>query len=293
VFDSGFGGRLGERLRVLHRSSLIGSLPPSELALLAREARERELPVGAVLAIEGQPVESVLVLISGRAEVTRGGHSIGSVGPSEALGLFPLAAAIPHRSGARAAEPIRGLQIEADLFAELLEDDAELFVRVLRSAAANARAIDHGQPAIRAGGTAPGFQRSTNDGPALDPAQKLLALRATNFFRSAPVDGLAAFTKRLEVVRLGPGEALAPPAEAGEIRIVTAGILDVGDVQVGPGTVLGLVDGLAGVSSRQVVRARTPAQLLRGTVSDLLDVIEDHHGLGRRLLGEILSGTTG
>jgi CRP-like cAMP-binding protein len=289
---------LGERLLALRSFSLLAPLPASDLALVARLSRERDFGAGQTVVTEGEPVQTVHLLISGRAAVSRAGVPVETIGAFDTLGLLPIAAELPHLVTAVALEPIVTLEIDADLVDEVLEDDFALFVRVLRLAAASAR----GPSVLRGDGRDPSPPADAFPdelfGP-LDAARRLLVLRDTPLFRTAPVDGLAAFAKRLELARIPAGEQIEMGGTTGELGVMVAGRAEVlsreklnarGDgANAVVGDVVGGLEALIPKAPRLLVRAQTEVHLLRGAASDLLDVIEDHHAMGRRLMAEILT----
>jgi len=289
---------LGERLLALHRFPLFSVLPPAELTQLARLSRDRELAAGAELASEGRPVSAAHLVLSGRVDLWRAGRLVRACQPFEIAELPTLAAGLSSPFTLRAAESIHALEIEAGPLVEVLEDDFDLFVEVLRAAARaapGARVFG----GARGGASGAGRRRAWTAGPgrvaSFDAAERLIALRETDLFRRAPVDGLAALARRLEVAPLGPGDPvdLSGP---GEQTVVVEGAVTVPagpSVQaldpcvVGPGSVLGLREALAGDPPLAGVRAASPVVLLRGPLADLLDVLDDHHAMGRQLMAAL------
>lgn len=287
-------GGFGERLLALRGFSLLSALPASELALVARLSHERDLQAGEAIAVEGEPVQAVQLIVSGQARLWRAGLPIASTAALDTVGLLPLAAGLPHPFSVVAADPVHALEIDADLVAEVLEDDFALFARVLRLGAASALArADLTAPPAAHEGPPPGSIVAGSARPSLAPldtAEKLLALRGMPLFRAAPVDGLAALAKRLELVLLPPGGELQTRAGSGDVLLLVAGRarLAAGDRETGAGADMGVLEALADLSPALHLRALAPVQILRGNVADLFDVLEDHHAMGRQLLAEIL-----
>jgi CRP-like cAMP-binding protein len=270
----------GERLLALGRFLRLAPLPPRELSRLARLSREREWPAGARLAAVGQVVRAVQFVIAGKVALSHQGVDFLTLEAPEIVGLLPLAGAIPFNFEVRATEPIHSVEVDADILTELLEDDFDLFARVLRVGAE--AILRRGVPRA---GPPPSPPAPTPEAP-LGPAERLLALRDTDLFRSAPVDGLAAFAKQLEEARVAAGETLA--AEPGELLVVVHGQATAGQRVLAAGAVEGAVEGLAERPLGFELRALSPLLVLRGTVSDLLDTLEDHTAMGRRLVAELL-----
>jgi CRP-like cAMP-binding protein len=301
---------LSERLLSLRSFSLLSTLRATDLSLLARLSREHDYDVGQVLATEGESVQAVQLLLSGRAELSRAGVVRQRAGAFDTVGLLPVAAGRSHLVTAVAVEPIHALEIDGELADEVLEDDFALFVRVLRLAATSTRdmlsaaggsdVLARGtrmEPARLRGQAPTGEILSDAFGGPLGAARKLLLLRDAPLFESAPLDGLAAFAKHLSHVRMAAGTAIETGGPAGDLCVIVAGEAEV----LSPlaentvkrvaraGDVVGAVGALTGGAPRLLVRAGTESvHLLRGGVPDLLDTIEDHHAMGRRLLAELL-----
>jgi CRP-like cAMP-binding protein len=276
----------GERLLALGRFLRLTPLTPAELSRLARVSRERAWPTGARLATVGQVVRAVQFMVAGRVALSHDGTDFLTLEAPETVGLLPLAGAIPFDFEVRALEPIQSVEVDADMLAELLEDDFDFFARALRAGA---------EAVLRRGlsaSTTPGPPREvaflSARGP-LGPAERLLALRHTELFRRCPVDGLASLAKQLEEVRVASGERLV--VDPGVLVVVVEGQASsdqAGAPALVPGAVTGVVEGLAEQRRGFELRATAPLLVLRGTVSALLDVLEDHHAMGRRLMASLL-----
>jgi len=295
---------LGERLLALRSLPMLAILPAAELTQLARLSRDRDFPAGAVLAVEDRPVRATQIFVSGRVDLWRAGQLVRAGQALEVLDLPAVAARLPHPFTARAAEAVHTLEVDASLVAEVLEDDFRLFLEVLRVAARaipvgaalggpRARAFDATAAGSPGRPTKPATPHAT---PPFDAAARLMALRETDLFRRAPVDGLAALARRLQVASLAPGDEVVL-SETGELTIVVegqvtwpgqAGPRTCGVDTAGAGAVLGLRDALAGDPPLAAARADSSVVLLRAPLTDLLDVLDDHHAMGRRLMTELM-----
>jgi CRP-like cAMP-binding protein len=286
---------LGERLLALRGFPLLSGLPPADLAHLARLSRDHDFSAGAALAIEGQPVRAAQLVVSGRVDLWRANELVRRAGPFEVVGLPAIAAGVPQPFTARAAEPVHALEVDAGLVADVLEDDSRLFVEVLRLAARAASSSDRGLARPASDPPRPGAERTAGCLTApLDAARRLMAVHGADLFRHAPVDGLAALARRLEVGQLAPGQPMSLTGP-GELTVIVEGHVTLpaaggrAAASAGPGTVLGLVEALAGTPPLAGVRALSPVVVLRAALADLLDVLDDHHAMGRRLLAELVT----
>ncbi|HEY8926538.1 MAG TPA: hypothetical protein VIU64_19280 [Polyangia bacterium] len=285
---------LGERLLALRRLPLLSVLPPAELTQLARLSRDRDFPGGAELAVENRPVRTVQIFVSGSVDLWRGARLVRSGQSFEVLDLPAVAARLPHPFTVRAAQPVHTLEIDAGLVADVLEDDFRLFLEVLRVAARAATSgVALGGRRARAFDGGDGRRGWPATRP-LDAAARLMALREADLFRRAPVDGLAALARRLQVASLAPGDEVVL-SDSGELTVIVegqvtwpAGAEARGREAAGPGAVLGLRDALAGEPPLAGARAASSVLLLRAPLADLLDVLDDHHAMGRRLIAELM-----
>jgi hypothetical protein len=189
------------------------------------------------------------------------------------VGLLPLAAATTFPYEAHALTPGHSIEVPAALVADVLEDDFDFFLRVLRQGAETVLRREQVTAAVQE----PAPRAAVSDAGPLGAAERLLAVRNTDLFRRCPVDGLATLVKQLEEVLVPAG---APVLAAGTDQLV---------VVVSDGSVLGVVEALAGVRPHADLRATSATLVLRGTASDLLDTLEDHHGMARWLLAELLA----
>jgi hypothetical protein len=284
---------LGERLLALGRFLRLAPLPPRELARLARLSRERDLPSGESLATQGAPVRFVQFVATGKVALSRDGIDFLVIEAPDTVGLLPLAAATPFPYGARALEPVHIVDVAADLVRELLEDDFDFFLRVLRQGAEAVMRRSRRELPAPTDGTA--LSPAPDADVPLGAAERLLLLRRTELFGRCPVDGLASFAKGLQEVRVAAGEPLL--RGAGDLAVVVASSSVSPSVSLSPsapasaGAVFGVVEGLAGaapVDPPPALRAAGPLLLLRGSTSHLLDTLEDHHAMGRCLLARLL-----
>jgi CRP/FNR family transcriptional regulator, cyclic AMP receptor protein len=75
---------------VLAQVPLFSMLPKKEVAMLAREARDRTFPAGAVLADEDRTGMSFGVIVDGRAAVSVRGRPVRTIGPGDCFGEMAL-----------------------------------------------------------------------------------------------------------------------------------------------------------------------------------------------------------
>lgn len=106
--------------------SFAALLDVGQWSALQRLGRVQLFPAGSVLMYEGEPGDRVMVLLEGRAKLTRAGvdgeEMVVSIrGPGEIVGELPCIDALPRLLSVRALEPVHAQVISADRFRRYLE----------------------------------------------------------------------------------------------------------------------------------------------------------------------------
>lgn len=116
----------------LRQHPLFGALPASLLGGLAEQARTRTVAPGAVLCEEGDPADSVFVLLSGRMEVERNGKgAVASLGRrGDLMGEMAILTGTPRSATLRAELESSVLEIPSDGFRQMLDRVPELGLRL-------------------------------------------------------------------------------------------------------------------------------------------------------------------
>jgi CRP-like cAMP-binding protein len=89
---------------------------------IAGLAEESDFPSGSVLVREGDPGETFMVIVDGRASVDRGGERIREMSAGEFLGEISLIDHGPRTATVTAVEPIRALVVRCDGFDRLMNE---------------------------------------------------------------------------------------------------------------------------------------------------------------------------
>jgi CRP/FNR family transcriptional regulator, nitrogen oxide reductase regulator len=117
---------------VLARCPLLSGLSGSERAEILSAARTREFGRGEVLYFEDDPVEEILLLLSGCVKTTKFGESgtvaiLGLVAPGDALGAAGLISSGQHTTTAEPIQQCRALVWQAGAFRAFLERSPRLY----------------------------------------------------------------------------------------------------------------------------------------------------------------------
>lgn len=276
----------GQVERILHLKQLpvIGSLPSSELALVAERMRERFFRKGEWLLREGEPARAFYAVLDGLLHVTRGGTTIGHSRSGGVVGGFAILGRDPRGLSLRAETDSLVLEVEADAVFDILEDNFGIMHHVLREIARQLVGIISRQPNPWAHipvNPDPGLARKGE----LDLVERIFFMRTSSPFRLASINALAELSRGLTEVRAEPGTTLwkaGDPASfvslivSGEVACTTPGGVA---HHLGPGTPLGSIEATAEQPRWYTAVARTQVTALNGPVDGLIDVFEDNFGM--------------
>ena len=276
----------GQVERILHLKQLpvIGSLPSSELALVAERMRERFFKKGEWLLREGEPARAFYAVLDGMLHVTRGGTTIGHTRSGGVVGGFAMLGRDPRGLSLRAETDSLVLEVEADAVFDILEDNFGIMHHVLREIARQLVGIISRQPnpwAHIPANPDPGMARKGE----LDLVERIFFMRTSSPFRRASINALAELSRAMMEVRAEPGTTLwrvGDPASFvslivnGEVTCTTPGGLS---HHLGPGTPLGSIEATGELPRWYTAVARTQVTALNGPVDGLIDVFEDNFGM--------------
>ncbi|MBL8059515.1 MAG: Crp/Fnr family transcriptional regulator [Chthonomonas sp.] len=125
---------------LLRGSPYLGGLSSAELGLLADSGRRATYRKGDILMEEGQPGQTMFVILHGYVEIlqsTYEGNSrlVATRGPGDVIGELSLFDGKPRSAAAVAKETCRVLAIGQEVFEERLRRNSNLALSMLRSMA--------------------------------------------------------------------------------------------------------------------------------------------------------------
>lgn len=122
-----------ERILLLKRVSLFSGLHIHELRLIAEIVEETDAEEGEVLFNQGEPGDSMYVIIAGRVQIVLAdGTPIKVLSTFEAFGEMSLLDEEPRSATAKSAEPGKLLRIEREKFLALLAQYPAIGLGLLR-----------------------------------------------------------------------------------------------------------------------------------------------------------------
>ncbi len=270
-----------DRVLFLRALPAFEALSFEETCAIADRMRAAVFAPGAYLRRRGSPIESVRVVVRGRAEVRRRGVALGGLEPGAVAEALVLAGAACDGLDVVATEECLVLELPADEAEELLADCAGALAEPIRSAAAEiVRARE------QLGATA-GFPAVAHAGERASPApfgtvERAAALRAAPLFGAVSVDAALELARCAREARYPAGAWLFREGDPStELFVCVAGAIEcVGALRrqrfgLGRGDVVGALDAIAGVPRWYSARVETGAVVLALPADRLAEALQD------------------
>jgi CRP-like cAMP-binding protein len=120
--------RLGKdgKIELIKKVPLFSKLSKKGLEEVAHIADELDLPMGKVMAKEGDRGREFFVLLDGEADVTKGDKSINTMHEGDFFGEIALVTKMPRTASVTATTAVRVLVITERDFASLLKHSEEV-----------------------------------------------------------------------------------------------------------------------------------------------------------------------
>jgi CRP/FNR family transcriptional regulator, cyclic AMP receptor protein len=145
------GGRRPEQSprRTLRRSAvalagvpMFGGFSPKHLNRLAAETDELDLPAGHTIVREGDPGETLFVVLEGQARVIRAGKRVGRVLPGDFFGELSALDGGPRTASVVAETPVRVLRLFRRTLMRLIADEPQVRMKLLDGIVRRLREVD-------------------------------------------------------------------------------------------------------------------------------------------------------
>jgi len=111
--------RFSEEERAFHLTA-VPDLEPSQVRHVLRHGRLREADTGTVLLVEGEAVDDLIFVLSGRVDITLRGELIGECGPNTFIGEIGVSTDGPASASAVVTAPIRYIAFDGVAVRRLL-----------------------------------------------------------------------------------------------------------------------------------------------------------------------------
>lgn len=276
-----------ERILYLRSIPVAAVLPPPVLKVIAGQMKEDSFPAGASLMREGQPIEALHFLTSGRLALIRKGIAFGHLAPPQTLGFLGILARGDGTYDATAEEEITTFRLDAEVLTELLEDHFELLRATVRYLAERLSAEIQDLPQEQLGSRLEAEEIPPPPPNAMDLVDRMVYLRRLRAFRSTNLNSVAMMARMMIEERHPAGTRIwtaADPADAnmfivhGRVRCRAA---DGRTWTVGPLNALGGLESAAVRPRWYELVAETDFVGLRMPISGFEDVLEDDFALAQ------------
>jgi CRP-like cAMP-binding protein len=127
----------------LKRSPLFEDLSKRELADLARQSEDIEVPAGKALCSEGDTAQEFFVIVDGEVEVTKNGRLLATRGPGDIIGEIALLANVPRTATVTAKTPLRLFVLTGQALLGLVDANPQVERKVLRALARRVASLTH------------------------------------------------------------------------------------------------------------------------------------------------------
>ncbi|HET8570217.1 MAG TPA: cyclic nucleotide-binding domain-containing protein [Candidatus Limnocylindria bacterium] len=128
------------RVELLRKVPLFGSCTDQQLRFIASRVEDVDVPAGRELCREGESGGEFFVLVSGAAEVKRGGRTVDRLGAGDFFGEISLLDHRPRSATVTTAEPSRVLALSHTQFRDVLHQEAGIAVTILYAVVERLRA---------------------------------------------------------------------------------------------------------------------------------------------------------
>jgi HEAT repeat protein len=135
-----------ERILLLREVPMFSRLSPEDLEQIAEIAQEQLYSNGALICNEGEPGDTLFIIVDGNVEVIKKADRQETViamrGAGEFVGEMAILESAPRFASLKAHGDVRVLMIEGEAFTAILLDRPEVAVSVLRHMSQRVRALN-------------------------------------------------------------------------------------------------------------------------------------------------------
>jgi CRP-like cAMP-binding protein len=274
-----------ERVLLLRKTAVVGTLPALAIGRVAEYARERSFPSGADLLRAGEPAGSLYYVVEGQVRLRRRGQDLGLAGAGRGVGELALLARDAEGLEARAEVDTLTLQLTRESVLEMFDDHFAIFQHVLREMCRQIIRLLRRLPPDSVRGVPP--LRPIEVGEReMDLVERILFLRQAAPFRRSSINALAELSRAVTEVRFEPNTVLWEEGFSSRaVFLIAQGSVRCESalgyrMTVGAGNPVGGVEAMGEVPRWYQAVTETPVVALAGDVDTLLDVFEDNMEMG-------------
>jgi CRP-like cAMP-binding protein len=124
---------LVERVMFLRKVPLFAALPPQDLQPIAAVAEEYLFPEGEMLAVEGEPGDTMYVIVEGEVQVLGSeSEELAVRGPGDCIGEMAVISSKPRAASLLAKSAVRVLELRKPAFEAILRERPEAALAMMR-----------------------------------------------------------------------------------------------------------------------------------------------------------------
>ncbi len=138
------------RLSSLKEIPLFRGMPSANLLPIADACVEVTFPAGATIFHQGDPGDTLYVLLDGRVDILRDGAVINTLGPGECFGEIAVLGETARTASATAVDPLRTLVLDAPRFRKIVGETGEIGLAVIQALNDRLRVATRREAALRA-----------------------------------------------------------------------------------------------------------------------------------------------
>ena len=128
--------RHNQKIELLKQVPLFSDCSKRELQEIARVTDEVDVPAGFMLTSEGASGQELVVIVEGKADVSRRGRKINSVTNGDFVGEIAIVTEAPRTASVKTTEPTYALVVTRRDFRALMKRVPSIQLKVLDSLAA-------------------------------------------------------------------------------------------------------------------------------------------------------------
>lgn len=267
-----------DRMLLLRTNPNFAPLEDDDLLRIAEHARISHAKKGTVLTREGDPLKRIFLLTEGHVVVRYEGRTVADIRGQGGVGLLSLFAGLETTPEATALEDSMFLELPAEIVRSNVFESFAIARNTLRLLALGLLERRGQLPVPDAGPPDVGVWRDRE--PTV--VERVLMIRNGIFFSTAHLDAIAELARRAVEMRFAEGDTLwqigEPTAfslriEFGKVKCTNA---KGESVVIGAGSVLGMMDALAGIQRSYNAVALTPLITTKVETATQLAVLEAH-----------------
>jgi serine/threonine protein kinase len=137
------------RITYLQKISLFAAVPTWHLLSIAEACHEATFTAQAPIFRQGEPGDSLCILLAGHVEVVRDGAVINRLGPGEVCGEVSVLGLAPRTAGVFAVGEVLTLMLEAERFRKIVRENGDIGLAVIQVLAERLRVATERESALR------------------------------------------------------------------------------------------------------------------------------------------------